>query len=191
MTPTEDRRAFVLLLTGPAGAGKSATARAWAALQPGYVAHIELDNVRDQIITGFADPRDGWNDEADWQYTIARQNCADMARRYVREGITCVIDDAIFPAWNRVNFDGWRTALGDVPRMLIALAPLFEEVAARNAQRTGSRLLALDMLRTIYDMMEPWRDQSDVPLIDTTHLSVEETAQAIQRTLDRLQPPRE
>ncbi len=190
MTRIEDGRAFVLLLTGPAGAGKSAAARAWASLQPGYVAHIELDNVRDQIITGFADPRDGWNAEADWQYTIARQNCADMARRYVREGMTCVIDDAIFPAWDRVNVEGWRTALGDVPHNLIALLPRFEAVSARNAQRSGSRLLATDMLRTIYDMMEPWRDQSDVTMTDTTRLSIEETAQAIQRMLDRLQQPR-
>ncbi|HEX8981848.1 MAG TPA: AAA family ATPase [Ktedonobacterales bacterium] len=191
MTRVEDGRAFVLLLTGPAGAGQSAAARAWAALQPGIVAHIELDSVRDQIIKGFADPRDGWKDEADWQYTIARQNCADMARRYVREGVTCLIDDAIFPAWDRVNMEGWRTALGDIPHRLIALLPHFEAVSARNAQRTGSRLLAPDMLRTIYDMMEPWRDQSSVPVIDTTSLSIEETAQAIQRTLDRLPPPRE
>lgn len=186
MTRVEDGRAFVVLLTGPAGAGKSAAARAWAALQQGIVAHIELDNVRDQIIKGFADPRDGWNDETDWQYTIARQNCADMACRYVREGITCVIDDAFFPAWDRVNMEGWRTAIGDSPHRLIVLLPRFKAVAARNAQRAGSRLIAPDMLRTIYDMMEPWRDQSSVPVIDTTDLSIEETAQAIQRTLDRL-----
>lgn len=185
----DDRRVFVLLITGPAGAGKSAAARAWAKSQTSSVAHIELDNVRDQIITGFADPRDGWNDLVDHQYTLARQNCADMARRYVSERITCVIDDAIFPAWDRVNREGWRYALGDTPHALIALMPSFEVVSTRNAHRDGSRLLAPEMLRAIYEMMEPWRDQSAVPVLDTTHLNVEETAQAIQCALDCLRFP--
>lgn len=186
MMRTGDGRALVLLITGPAGAGKTAAARTWARSQPGYVAHIELDSVRDQVITGFADPRDGWNDEVDRQYILACHNCADMARRYVSAGMTCVIDDAIFPTWDRVNQEGWRQALGDVPYTLIALMPNFQAVSARNANRSGSRLLAPEMLRTIYDMMAPWRDQSDVPVLDTTHLSAEETAQAIQRALDDL-----
>lgn len=186
MTYADAESAFVLLLTGPAGAGKSAAARAWASMQPGYVAHIELDNVRDQIVTRFADPRDGWNAEADRQYAIARQNCADMARRYIGEGILCVVDDAIFPLWDRVNYEGWRQALGDVPHVLIALMPSFAAVEVRNAQRSGNRLLAPDMLHTIYSMMEPWRDQSEVPVLDTSTLTIEGTAQAIQHTLDRL-----
>lgn len=176
--------AFVLLVTGPAGAGKSAAADAWASQQAPYTAHIELDNVREFVRSGWADPREGWTAETDWQYTLARRNCADMARRYVAAGITCVIDDAIFPLWEQVNYAGWTHALAETPHQLMILLPSYETVAARNALRQGRRLLAPDMLRTIYDMMLPWRDQTDFPVIDTSSLTVAQTAQHMQGLLD-------
>ncbi len=51
---------FVLLITGPAGAGKSTAAAAWAARQTSPTAHISLDDVREFMVAGYADPRDGW-----------------------------------------------------------------------------------------------------------------------------------
>ena len=54
-----DAGAFVLLISGPPGAGKSAAADAWASAYPGCAAHIELDSVRELVKSGFADPRDG------------------------------------------------------------------------------------------------------------------------------------
>jgi predicted kinase len=181
-----DDAAFVLLLSGPAGAGKSAAAREWARRQPGQVAHISLDDIRELLVNGFADPRDGWNAETDRQFVLARQNCADMARRFVHEGAICVIDDAIFPDWQYANHAGWLTALGDLPSHLIVLMPSYDTLVERNAQRSGSRLLGGQMLRDIYQMMLPWREQTSVPVLDTTTLTIAETAEAIQRELDRL-----
>lgn len=180
--------AFALLLTGPAGAGKSAAARAWATARPGFSAHIQLDDVREQIIGGFADPIEGWSAQTQCQYEIARENCADMARRFVGEGIACVIDDAIFPLWEGVDYTGWRRLLADVPHMLVVLLPRYEVVVARNNRRQGRRLLAPALLRTIYDMMMPWAEQSEFPVIDNSALSLAETAQAIQRQVERLRP---
>lgn len=178
--------AFVLLVSGPAGAGKSAAADAWASEQAPYSAHIELDAVREFVKSGLADPRDGWNAETDWQYTIARRNCADMARRYVAEGISCVIDDAIFPLWEQVNYVGWSHLLAETPHYLVILLPDYATVATRNAQRHGRRLLAPDLLRTIYEMMLPWRDQQDFPVIDTSSLTIAQTAQRMRNALDTL-----
>lgn len=179
-----ERQAFVLLITGPAGAGKSAAAAAWAATQGSPTAHIQLDDVREFVAAGYADPRDGWTSETQRQYEIARQNCADMARRYVAAGITCAIDDAIFPRWDMVNFEGWRQLLLATPLYLLVLAPTLAAVAERNARRHGRRLLAPEMLHTIYDMMEPWREQRQWPVIDTSSLSVAETALAIQQAVE-------
>lgn len=176
--------AFVLLITGPAGAGKSAAAAAWAASQTRPAAHVSLDVVREFVVAGFADPRDGWSAETDWQYRIARSNCAAMARRYVSAGITCVIDDAIFPAWERVDYAGWAQELGDTPHELIVLMPSFEVVAERNARRSGRRLLSSDLLRTIYDMMRPWLEQHRFAVIADSTNSVEGTALAIQRAVE-------
>lgn len=175
--------AFVLLVSGPAGAGKSAAADAWASRQAPYTAHIELDNVREFVRSGLADPRAGWTPETERQYSIARRNCADMARRYVAEGISCVIDDAIFPLWEQVSYAGWRRLLAETPHSLVILLPTYEAVAERNARRDGRRLLAQAMLRTIYDMMLPWRDQRDFPVIDSTSLTITDTAQQMVRLL--------
>jgi hypothetical protein len=106
-----------------------------------------------------------------------------MARRYVAEGISCVIDDAIFPLWEQVSYAGWRRLLAETPHSLVILLPTYEAVAERNARRDGRRLLAQAMLRTIYDMMLPWRDQRDFPVIDSTSLTITDTAQQMVRLL--------
>ena len=178
--------AFVLLITGPAGAGKSATAAAWAAAQSTPTAHIQLDNVRDFVVAGYADPRDGWTEETQRQYDIAREHCATMARRYVAAGISCAIDDAIFPLWDGVNYEGWRQLLLDAPHAVVVLLPSQAAVAARNRSRHGRRLLAPEMLHTIYEMMEPWRDQRRWPVIDTSALSVAEAARAVQQATETM-----
>jgi len=46
----------ILLFGGPAGAGKSTLARAWCATRS-YAVHLELDEVRQLIISGLADPQ--------------------------------------------------------------------------------------------------------------------------------------
>jgi adenylate kinase family enzyme len=65
----------VLVLTGPAGAGKTTTAQAWAAAQAVPTAHVSLDRVRLQVQSGFADPQHGWTAETRRQYGLARGAC--------------------------------------------------------------------------------------------------------------------
>ena len=180
------QHAFTLVITGPAGAGKSATAEAWAQAQSHPTAHVSLDTVREFLCAGYADPRDGWTPEVDRQYQIARSLCADIARRYVSEGINCVIDDAVFPLWDRVDFPGWRLALRETPTYLIALLPSYEAVVKRNARRQGRRLLQPPLLRTIYDMMLPWREQREIPSIDTSALTIAETVDEMMLLLGHL-----
>ncbi|HEX8731788.1 MAG TPA: AAA family ATPase [Ktedonobacterales bacterium] len=178
--------AFVLLLTGPAGAGKSAAAREWAASRASTTAHIPVDDVRELVVAGFADPREGWTAETQRQYDLARRNCAAMAKNNVAAGVTTVIDDAIFPHWESCDYAGWRAALGETPHYLVALLPDETAVITRNARRHGRRLLAPEMLHVIYEMMEPWRDQRRVPVLDTTNLLIPEVALAIQRAVETL-----
>lgn len=42
------------------------------------------------------------------------------------------------------------------------------------------------MLRTIYDMMQPWRQRLDTANIDTWSLTIAETVGEIERLLDYL-----
>ena len=182
----ENDRPFILLLTGPAGAGKTTAARAWASKQQRPTAHIPLDDVREFVKSGFANPPDGWHEEVGRQYRLARQGCATLAINYINAGFLCVIDDAIFPEWEEVNYAGWQELLAGAPHYLIVLFPDFEYLVQRNRQRSGNRLLSEAMLRVIYDLMLPWRDQDAVPVIDNSKLSIDETVEALEVEVGRV-----
>lgn len=186
MNSLQDENSFVLLLTGPAGAGKTTVAQVWASRQQRPTVHISLDDVRDFVKAGYANPSDGFASAIEQQYQLARQGCAALALIYAKAGFLVIIDDAIFPQWEAVGYNGWHELLLEVPHSLMVLLPAFESIAERNQQRSGRRLLSEGMLRTIYEMMLPWRDQHIFPIIDNSALSVEETVARLQSEVERL-----
>jgi 2-phosphoglycerate kinase len=186
MNPLQNERPFVVLLTGPAGAGKTTVARAWASQQQRPTMHISLDDVRDFVKSGYANPSDGLSTGVQQQYELARQGCAMLALHYVRAGFLAIIDDAIFPEWEEVGYNGWHELLVEAPHYLVVLLPAFEYVLERNQYRSGQRLLGQSMLRTIYEMMLPWRDQHTFPVIENSKLSVEETVARLQNEVEKL-----
>lgn len=173
----------VLLITGPAGAGKSTVAEQWAATRKSRCAHLSLDSFRLLVKSGYHDPRSGWNDEAQRQLDIARSNVAAVATRFIESDIDCVIDDVVFPDWESVGFERWERALAPIRVKLIALMPRWAVIEDRNAERENSDPLPVDMLQTIYDDMAGWRERSEVSVIDNTDLGVEETVAEIERIL--------
>jgi chloramphenicol 3-O-phosphotransferase len=168
----------VLLITGPAGAGKTATARQFAAIQAQPTLHLSLDDLRGSVQSGVANPADGWNLEVARQYSLAQRSIAHTARLYSKAGFRVVIDDAIFPEWEEADSPRWQRALRGLQYRLIVLMPRLEVAQARNAQRHGVRLLSAELVTTIYRMMLPWLD-AGVPVFDNSDLSVEETARYI------------
>jgi hypothetical protein len=175
-----------VLITGPAGAGKSAAADRWAIQRTAPTAHIALDDVRRLVKAGYADPADGWNAETARQLELARRGCTELARLYVAAGIACMVDDAIFPDWPPAGYARWAEYLGALPHALIVLLPSFEAVCQRNALRVGRERLPEDMLRVIYEMMLPWREQTRVPVLDNSHWSLDETAVRLQEAMRAL-----
>jgi len=171
----------LLLVTGPAAAGKTSAADAWAQRQEAPAARISIDDIRDQLKSGYANPEDGWNSATEEQYHLARRQAAAMARTYLDAGYGCVIDDAIFPSWPAVSHRGWKDELR-LPHDLVVLLPSFDAVVARNAKRSGHRRLRRETLRIIYHAMQGWRNFA-VPIIDNTSLTPEETARAIEESL--------
>ncbi|MDP6667435.1 MAG: AAA family ATPase [Dehalococcoidia bacterium] len=179
--PNLSRR--ILLITGPAGAGKSTVADDWAKTRDGRCAHLSLDAFRLLVKSGYHDPRPGWNDEAQRQLDIARSNVAAVVIGFVESGIDCVIDDAVFPNWEQAGIDRWKRALGDIEIDLVALLPQWPVIRDRNDARDDVDRLPRDMLRKIYDDMAGWREQTRVPVIDSSDLSVPETVAEIERLL--------
>jgi chloramphenicol 3-O-phosphotransferase len=171
----------VLLITGPAGAGKTTVAEEWATSGDERRVHLSLDSFRHMVKTGFIDPKYGWNDEVQVQLDIARANVASVAARYLNTGYQVVVDDALFPNWEAVGLGPWRRVMAPIEVDLVALMPDWEVVLSRDKGRAAHQQIPDEMLRTIYDDMAGWHERSDVAVIDNSVMPVGETVAEIER----------
>ncbi|MCM2579467.1 AAA family ATPase [Streptomyces meridianus] len=174
---------LAVLLIGPAGAGKTTVARHWAGSRRLPTAHISLDDVREWVRSGFADPQSGWNDHSEAQYRLARRTCGFAARNFLANGISCILDDAVFPDRPVVGLGGWKRHVG--PGLLpVVLLPGLEVVLERNAARSGNRRLSDEEVARIHGRMAGWYG-SGLPIIDNSQYDVETTARALDDALAR------
>ncbi|MFJ2113210.1 AAA family ATPase [Streptomyces sp. NPDC087850] len=174
---------LAVLLIGPAGAGKTTVARHWANSRRVPTAHISLDDVREWVRAGFADPQSGWNDHSEAQYRLARRTCGFAARNFLANGISCILDDAVFPDRPVVGLGGWKRHVG--PGLLpVVLLPGLEIVLERNAERSGNRRLADEEVAGIHGRMAGWYG-SGLPIIDNSAYDVETTARVLDDVLAR------
>jgi hypothetical protein len=163
----------VLLITGPAGAGKTTAAELWARQQVQPTLHLSLDDMRDRVKSGYVNPEDGATPEMWRQLALAREACARVATLYVANGFRCVIDDAIFPHWPKAGLDAWNAALHPLLTRLVVLLPRFEVIVQRNRARTGHRRLREETLRVIYEEMQHWRGQPEVAVFEDAEATPE------------------
>ncbi|WP_367039933.1 Pro-rich N-terminal domain-containing protein [Streptomyces sp. Je 1-332] len=174
---------LAVLLIGPAGAGKTSVAKYWAEHRRVPTAHISLDDVREWVRSGFADPQSGWNDHSEAQYRLARRTCGFAARNFLANGISCVLDDAVFPDRPVVGLGGWKRHVG--PGLLpVVLLPGLEIVLERNAERSGNRRLTDEEVARIHGRMAGWYG-SGLPIIDNSQLDVPATARVLDEVLAR------
>ncbi|MFF1450794.1 Pro-rich N-terminal domain-containing protein [Streptomyces sp. NPDC058274] len=174
---------LAVLLIGPAGAGKTSVAKYWADHRRVPTAHISLDDVREWVRSGFADPQSGWNDHSEAQYRLARRTCGFAARNFLANGISCILDDAVFPDRPVVGLGGWKRHVG--PGLLpVVLLPGLEIVLERNAERSGNRRLTDEEVARIHGRMAGWYG-SGLPIIDNSQLDVATTAQVLDDVLAR------
>ncbi|MFI8305885.1 Pro-rich N-terminal domain-containing protein [Streptomyces sp. NPDC085927] len=174
---------LAVLLIGPAGAGKTSVAKYWADHRRVPTAHISLDDVREWVRSGFADPQTGWNDHSEAQYRLARRTCGFAARNFLANGISCILDDAVFPDRPVVGLGGWKRHVG--PGLLpVVLLPGLDIVLERNAERSGNRRLGDEEVARIHGRMAGWYG-SGLPIIDNSQLGIPETADVLDDVLAR------
>jgi predicted kinase len=99
-------RPILLLVGGPAGAGKSTLARAWCATRDRAV-HVELDKQRHLIVAGCADPQRPGTLQSE-QYTLGVRACLALARTFLDASYDVAIDDVLEPPTFERN---WRPLL--------------------------------------------------------------------------------
>ncbi|MFF3872004.1 Pro-rich N-terminal domain-containing protein [Streptomyces sp. NPDC001978] len=181
--PDPTTTTLAVLLIGPAGAGKTSVAQYWADHRRVPTAHISLDDVREWVRSGFADPQSGWNDHSEAQYRLARRTCGFAARNFLANGISCILDDAVFPDRPVVGLGGWKRHVG--PGLLpVVLLPGLDVVLERNAERTGNRRLTDEEVARIHGRMAGWYG-SGLPIIDNSQLDVPSTARLLDDVLAR------
>ncbi|ANS63899.1 secreted protein [Streptomyces lincolnensis] len=182
-SPDPAATTLAVLLIGPAGAGKTSVAKYWADHRRVPTAHISLDDVREWVRSGFADPQSGWNDHSEAQYRLARRTCGFAARNFLANGISCILDDAVFPDRPVVGLGGWKRHVG--PGLLpVVLLPGLEIVLERNAERSGNRRLTDEEVARIHGRMAGWYG-SGLPIIDNSQMDVPQTAQILDDVLAR------
>ncbi|WP_063728880.1 AAA family ATPase [Streptomyces sp. RTd22] len=175
--------AVAVLLIGPAGAGKTTVARYWADRRRVPTAHISLDDVREWVRSGFANPQSGWNENSEAQYRLARRTCGFAARNFLANGISCILDDAVFPDRPVVGLGGWKRHVG--PGLLpVVVLPGLEIVLERNAARSGNRRLSDEEVARIHGRMAGWYG-SGLPIIDNSTYDVETTARMLDEVVAR------
>ncbi|WP_121745904.1 Pro-rich N-terminal domain-containing protein [Streptomyces sp. E2N166] len=181
--PDPTTTTLAVLLIGPAGAGKTSVAKYWADHRRVPTAHISLDDVREWVRSGFADPQTGWNEHSEAQYRLARRTCGFSARNFLANGISCILDDAVFPDRPVVGLGGWKRHVG--PGLLpVVLLPGLDIVLERNAERSGNRRLTDEEVARIHGRMAGWYG-SGLPIIDNSQLGIPETAHLLDEVLSR------
>ncbi len=122
---------LVLLIGGPAGAGKTTLARGWAARQA-RAAVVELDTVRSFILGGGVDPQI-ISDEQERQYRVSVRACGALARSLYDDGYSVALEEVFV----RHTFESlWLPLLAGLRWKILVVRPTLETTLARSRQRT-------------------------------------------------------
>lgn len=175
----ESKGAVLALFGGPAGAGKSTLAAAWCATRDAAV-HLQLDAVRELIVSGRADPQLPSALAGD-QYQLSVRATLALARVFLAEGYDVAIDDVLEPA---VFERGWRPLLDELDWRLVIIRPSLAETLTRSAARE-KRVLA-EHTRAQHEATGGWPASHHV---DTTGLSAADSLALVRAVLGWPQPP--
>lgn len=123
----------MLLLAGPPAVGKSTVARVLAK-QFAKSIHIQVDDLRDMVISGVVQPSATWSDGLVDQLRLARSSATYMAAAYSKAGFDDILDDFWDPHSHLQEYN----VLQELPNLKkFLLHPKHEAAEARNWRRTG------------------------------------------------------
>lgn len=179
------QNAPVFIITGTPGAGKSSVA---VALMQRFSLglHIAVDDLREWVVSGIAQPVSVWTVETSRQFRLARQAAFQVARLYAEADFAVAIDDVIAPAETQELIE---TTLSDHMVHKVLLRPALDVALRRNAERANKPFDTStldDVIRRLYASTdEQAYSRVGWLVIDSSAQDVAETVDTILDSLDR------
>ena len=142
--------------------------------------HIQVDQLREMMVSGAEMPDHAWTDEATRQFQRARSTAAYMARLYAEEGVDVVIDDVCVPD----NFpDYYKSLFTDDAVRRVLLMPTREALVKRMEKRAGPfDKFLVNFIPWFYSYLEPMSKTGWI-VLDSSDWTIEQT---VDELLDRI-----
>jgi deoxyadenosine/deoxycytidine kinase len=164
----------IIFITGMAGAGKSTVGRQVARHFPKCL-FIQVDELREKMVKGYAIPQDGvFTEEVIQQFQMARSTAIYMTRLYAAQGVDVVIDDVCVPP----NFVEHYAALFEIPEARrVLLYPRATIVIERIKQR-GGPMEHIKYVPVIYNQLDTMSKAGWI-VLDSSEWTVEQTVKEL------------
>jgi len=154
----------VIIVSGPAGAGKSAVSEAICE-RFDRMLHIEVDTLRHSVVAGYRHPWAGDHQAAE-QRLLATRNASAIARESDALRYASVIDDVVLP----LEAGQYREALAGLPTRVhfVTLLPSLDVSLARDHGRAAS---IPDRVRALHEEFRAAIEAGALPgaVIDSSH----------------------
>jgi chloramphenicol 3-O-phosphotransferase len=166
---------LLVLFGGAAGAGKTTLALAWCATRE-RAALVELDAVRDLIVSGRVDPQDTSHPLQAHQYVDSVLASWSLARAFIDVGYDVALECVFEPD----DFEKrWRSLLEGYDYRLVVVHPSLEKTLERSRAR-GKRVMEKHT-RAQHAACAKWPSEVRV---DTTELDVRESLDQVLRVIE-------
>ena len=169
----------IIFITGMAGAGKSTVGRL-VARHFQKCLFIQVDELREKMVKGYAIPEDGiFTEEVIQQFQMARSTAIYMARLYAGHGVNVVIDDVCVPP----NFVEQYAALFEIPEVhRVLLYPKADVVIERIKQR-GGPFEHIKYVPVIYCYLDTMSKAGWI-VLDSSEWTIEQTVIEVLSNID-------